>query len=166
MCNSTTKTPPPSPRSTLDRSPLHREHSPFHHRGPSTSSDEETKSNTVNCTITGIFCALKHWICKHFHVSSSIYPILKLADHHIIGHLTSYIMGFILCISQHFREDEKLAEKAETLIQHATDCQFMQTSEITLILETQRLYIMQQEEGGEERQELEILKCPQSLVRT
>lgn len=127
MCNSTTKTPPPSPRSTLERSPLHREHSPLHRW--SGSSDDEGGA-TVTCTITGVFCALKHWICKHFH---------------------------------HFREDEVLAEKAETLIQHATDCTLLQTSERNIVLETNRLYLMQQEEGEEDRKELDLLKCPQSL---
>ena len=50
------------------------------------------------------------------------------------------------------------------MIQHATDCQLMKESETALILETQRLYLMMQEEGEEERQELEIMKCPQTLV--
>ena len=40
--------------------------------------------------------------------------------------------------TQHFREDEVLAEKAETLIQHATDSTFLQTSERDIVLETNR----------------------------
>lgn len=127
VCNSTSKTPPPSPRSTLERSPLHRELSPIHARCHSGSSGEE---DNVPISVAGIFSALKHWICKHFH---------------------------------HFKEDEQLAEKAEMLIQQGTDCPHLQATERNIILETDRLYLMQQEEGEEERKELEILKCPQCL---
>lgn len=68
VCNSTSKTPPPSPRSTLERSPLHRELSPIHARCHSGSSGEE---DNVPISVAGIFSALKHWICKHFHVRPS-----------------------------------------------------------------------------------------------
>ena len=35
-------------------------------RGWNKSSGDE---GGVMITVTGVFCALKHWICKHFHVS-------------------------------------------------------------------------------------------------
>ena len=40
--------------------------------------------------------------------------------------------------AQYFREDEGLAEKAETLIQTAMDCSHMDSAETELILETHR----------------------------
>lgn len=43
--------------------------SPTLGRRRKSASEDAASSNGVESSVTGIFFALKHWVCKHFYVS-------------------------------------------------------------------------------------------------
>ena len=68
---------------------------------------------------------------------------------------------------EHRPGDQQVGVAITTVYEHAVMSLFFPLSlplSLSPLLSPYRLYLMQQEEGEEDKKELEILKCPQTLV--
>ena len=120
------------------------------HVSPSHDSNGHSNSlsNSALKSVSGVLFALKHWICKHFFVSCEFYNSSK---QYCLASVPSRVwVGsdspiYSVLLLQHFREDRKLAEKLETLIEHATHTPHLAPNESTSAQEVSSMYQMQKD---------------------